>query len=188
MSEGVSYIVYIVKDLQPLAIDIDSVHLDPANVRLHDDRNIAVIKGSLARFGQRKPIVVNRAGNVIEAGNGTWVAAKELGWTKIAAVFVEDDPTTATGYSIADNRASELARWDYSSLSLILSKWLEQDQDLLQGTGWTIEDIDTLIAEVAGPEEFTEYDESLEESEAERNTWVTCPECGARFPLESNEN
>jgi len=178
---------YIIEALRPLAVDIDSVQLDPVNVRLHDDENIAAIKGSLARFGQRKPIVVNREGNIIEAGNGTWKAAKALGWPKIAAVFVEDDPTTATGYSIADNRTSELARWDYSSLSLILTKWLKQDQSLLEGTGWTAEDVDTLVAETVGPEEFTEYDENLEESETEKKTWVTCPECGARFSLENDE-
>ena len=184
MSEDLSYIT---EDLRPLAVEIDSVHLDPANVRLHDDENLAAIKGSLARFGQRKPIVVNRDGNVIEAGNGTWKAAKALGWPKIAAVFVEDDPTTATGYSIADNRTSELARWDYASLSLVLSEWLKQDQNLLDGTGWTAESVSALVAEMAGPEEFAEYDEDLEESEAEKEAWVTCPECGARFPLEDHE-
>ena len=86
-------------DLVPVYADQaggDSVSIDPANLRLHDDENIAAIKGSLARFGQRKPIVVNREGNVIEAGNGTWAAAKSLGWPKIAAVFVEEgDPGVA---------------------------------------------------------------------------------------------
>jgi ParB-like chromosome segregation protein Spo0J len=183
MSEDLSYIA---EDLRPLAVDIDSVHLDPANLRLHDAENVAAIKGSLARFGQRKPIVVNREGSVIEAGNGTWKAAKALDWPKIAAVFVEDDPTTATGYSIADNRAAELARWDYAPLSLVLSEWLKQDEGLLTGTGWTVEDVNGLVAETAGPEEFAEYDEDLEESEAERQAWVTCPECGARFPLEND--
>lgn len=183
MTDGLSYIV---EDLRPLAVDIDAVHLDPANVRLHDGENLSAIKGSLARFGQRKPIVVNRAGNVIEAGNGTWEAAKSLGWPKIAAVFVEDDTTTAVGYSIADNRTAELARWDHASLSLILSEWLGQDKALLNGTGWTADEVTGLADSMAGPEEFDEYDEELDESEAEKEAWATCPECGARFPLEDN--
>ena len=85
---------FIVEDLLPLAISIDTVHLDPANART--GHAIDRIAGSLAQYGQRKPIVVNRSErNKIEAGNGTWQAAKQLGWTHIAAVFVEDDPQTA---------------------------------------------------------------------------------------------
>src|SRR5262249_46324156 len=58
-------------------VPIDSVHPDPANVRLHDERNLEAIKSSLARFGQQKPIVVDRQG-VVRAGNGTHAAAKAL--------------------------------------------------------------------------------------------------------------
>jgi hypothetical protein len=32
------------------------------------------------------------------------VAARELGWPLIAAVFVDDDPLTAASFAIADNR------------------------------------------------------------------------------------
>ena len=46
-------------------VNINSVTLDPANVRRHSDRNLEVIKGSLARFGQQKPIVVGTDGVVV---------------------------------------------------------------------------------------------------------------------------
>ena len=59
-------------------VPLDSVHPDPANARRHDERNVDAIKGSLARFGQQKPLVVDQA-NVIRAGNGTYGAAKALG-------------------------------------------------------------------------------------------------------------
>ena len=64
-------------------VPLDSVHLDAANARRHDERNVDAIKGSLARFGQQKPLVVDQA-NVIRAGNGTYEAAKALGWQTIA--------------------------------------------------------------------------------------------------------
>ena len=38
-------------------VPIDSLHLDPANVRSHGPRNLEAIQASLARFGQQKPIV-----------------------------------------------------------------------------------------------------------------------------------
>jgi len=108
---------YIIEGLRPLAVPIDSVVVDPANAMGHPDENREAIQGSLAKYGQRKPIVVNVNGNVIEAGNGTWQAAKALGWAHIAAVFVDDDPTTATGYAIADNRTAQLAAWDWEVLA-----------------------------------------------------------------------
>lgn len=102
----------IIESLQTLAVAIDSVTLDPTNARQHPERNLEAVKRSLQRYGQRKPLVVNKHTGHIEAGNATWQAASALGWTEIAVVFVEDDPTTATGYAIADNRTGELARWD----------------------------------------------------------------------------
>lgn len=66
-------------------------------------------------------IVINRVeNNKIEAGNGTWQAAKNLGWTQIAAVMVDDDPMTATGYGIADNRLGDMSQWDGATLAILL--------------------------------------------------------------------
>jgi ParB-like chromosome segregation protein Spo0J len=67
------------------SIAVEELHLDPANVRRHDAKNLDAIAASLARFGQQKPIVVSPAG-VVLAGNGTLSAAKRLGWSSIRAV------------------------------------------------------------------------------------------------------
>lgn len=109
----------IVLNLLPLAMPIDELHLDPANARTgHDVQRIAA---SLRQYGQRKPVVANRGeANKIEAGNGTWQAAKALGWTHLAAVLVEDDPMTAVGYAIADNRTAELSHWDLETLQTLM--------------------------------------------------------------------
>lgn len=107
---------YISESLRPLAVAIDSLHEDPANARVgHDLDRIAA---SLKAYGQRKPIIANRLQDgKIEAGNGTWRAAKtKLGWTHIAVVFVDDDPATAAAYGVADNRTAELSRWDKDAL------------------------------------------------------------------------
>ena len=73
------------KQLDIQRVPLDSIHPDPANVRLHEERGLDAIRGSLARFGQQKPIVVDRKGT-IRAGNGTYVAAKALGWEAIHVV------------------------------------------------------------------------------------------------------
>lgn len=86
---------------------------DPNNARKHDSKNLDAIKGSLTQFGQRKPIVIDKA-NVVIAGNGTLEAARSLGWIEIEVVRVPSDwtPEQAKAFALADNRTAELATWD----------------------------------------------------------------------------
>ena len=94
--------------METQSVEINTLLLDPANVRSHDEKNLNAIKASLNRFGQQKPIVVDRLGTVI-AGNGTLVAAKSLGWSSINIVKTELSGPDAVAYAIADNRTAELA-------------------------------------------------------------------------------
>ena len=112
----------IAEQLRPLAVPCAELVLDPANARRHPELNLDAIKGSLRVYGQRKPVVVNRRTGIIEAGNGTLEAALELGWSHLAAVYVDDDPMTAAGFSIADNRTAELAEWDRAALDKLLGE------------------------------------------------------------------
>ena len=149
-STDVPDLSYIVEPLRPLAVLIDSVALDPSNAMDHPTENLEAIRGSLAKYGQRKPLVVNRNGNVIEAGNGTWTAAKALGWEFIAAVFVDDDPHTATGYAIADNRTAQLADWFYDRLVVQLQTF---DEPAAEVPGVSEEFLEEVMAEAGGGEE-----------------------------------
>ena len=96
-------------------VEISSLVFDPVNARKHDSRNLEAIKGSLTRFGQQKPIVVDSKG-VVLAGNGTLAAAKELGWKEIWVKRAELDSVNSAAYSLADNRTAELAEWDHDVL------------------------------------------------------------------------
>lgn len=123
----------IIPQLHPFAVPIDSIQLDPTNARQHPVRNIDAIRRSLDRYGQRKPIIVNSATTFIEAGNGTFIAARDLGWTHVAAILVHDDPTTASGFAIADNRTAELAEWDFGRLATTIRELQAADEHVL---GW----------------------------------------------------
>lgn len=87
--------------------------LDPTNARKHGPRNLSAIKESLARFGQRRPIVVT-SDLVVVAGNGTLEAARELGWRSISVTVIPPDWTLeqVRAYALADNRTGELAAWN----------------------------------------------------------------------------
>jgi DNA modification methylase len=128
---------------------VEEVALDPANVRLHDDRNLAAIRGSLVRFGQRKPIVLDAKG-VVRAGNGLATAAQQLGWKKVWAVLWEDlEGHEATQYAIVDNRSGDLSTWDYQGLADQLGGLLADDLttfDELGELGWSPEELEPLLA------------------------------------------
>jgi len=110
-------------------VAISTLINDPNNARKHDAKNIMAIKGSLAKFGQQKPIVVNDK-NIVIAGNGTLQAAIELGWTEIYITRSDLDGFNATAYGLADNRTSELAAWDSDALNSTLEALKSVDFDL----------------------------------------------------------
>ena len=135
----------IVEALRPLAVSIDSLHHDAANARRHGERNLDAIRASLAQFGQRKPIVVQRDGMIVRAGNGTLEAARALGWTEIAAVVIDEDGTTAAQFAIADNRTAELAEWDQETLATLLQSW---DEDTREALGFSTQEMNDMLLDI----------------------------------------
>jgi len=140
--------------LRPFLVPIASVSQHPENPRQGDAGAVAA---SLARFGQQKPIVVQRATGWIVAGNHTWQAAALVGemeralsfgagkeWTHIAVVFSELDDLEAKAYAIADNRTSDLGTYDDDRLAKILTELAAADS--LVGIGYDGDDVDELLA------------------------------------------
>lgn len=130
-------------DLASLAVPVGSLHLLPGNPRRGD---VEAIAASLKRFGQRKPVVARRSDNVVIAGNHTLLAARFLGWGEVAAVWVDDDEATAKAYSLADNRTAELGGYDERELAELIAQVQAAEGELLAATGWTDEDLATLVA------------------------------------------
>ena len=120
--------------------EIDSLKFDPKNARKHDNKNIDAIKGSLTKFGQQKPIVIDK-NNVIVAGNGTVMAAKDLGWEHVNVVISELDSTHLKAYALADNKSSELAVWDDTILKETLASLSLLDFNI-EDIGFELSDMD----------------------------------------------
>jgi site-specific DNA-methyltransferase (adenine-specific) len=137
---------HIAQPLRHLAVPVSSLNLDPANARKHDEKNLAAIKGSLARWGQRFPIVVQRQGSVVRAGNGRVLAARELGWTHVAALVVDETDVEAVAFALADNRTSELAEWDDEALARLLESLPD---DAFAATGFGDDDLSELLDQLA---------------------------------------
>lgn len=140
----------IAKGLMPLMVKITAVKPDPRNARKHNERNLETIRHSLEVYGQRKPIIVNERTKLIEAGNGLWLAAKELRWTEIAAIFVDDDDQVARAYSLMDNQSALLSDWDLPTLKDTLEQ-LDTGAFDMAKTGFTSDEIEELMTRYYSP-------------------------------------
>ena len=132
-----------------LLIERRSVHdlsNDPANARKHNDRNIDAIIASLRRFGQQKPIVIDKT-NIVRAGNGTLEAARRLGWESIDCVTTALQGSDAIAYAIADNRTAELAEWDEDTLAAQLNGLLTESEEIALAAGFTPEEIEAMLSQ-----------------------------------------
>ena len=161
--------VRIVPSLQPLAVSVSDLQFDPANARKHSPRNMEAIKTSLRRFGQRLPIVVQQEGMIVRAGNARLEAVRQLGWTEIAAVVVEEDNVDAVSFAIADNRTAELAEWNTE----VLSSLLKLPDINIEEVGFSEHDMTMMLAQVQIPE----TNQDLDEDELSK-TSNECPSCG----------
>jgi ParB-like chromosome segregation protein Spo0J len=129
-------------EIAHLAVPVADLRHYEGNPKKHD---LAAIADSLTVNGQYRPIVVwksssaKRHGRVL-AGNGTLEAARDrLGWTEIAATWVEATPKQAAKIVAADNRIGELAGFDDAALVEVLR------EAGLEGTGYGESDLDKLL-------------------------------------------
>jgi len=145
------------ESLRPLLVNVELLEQHRRNPRRGDvDR----ISASLQRFGQVRPIVATHEGTII-AGNHTYQAARKLGWTHVACVRIRMSDKDADAYLVADNRLSDIARWQDDALEDLLGQL--QSDGFLDGTGWTTDEVDELLAR--GVEEDVEPEPEPEERE-----------------------
>jgi DNA modification methylase len=130
--------------LAQLAVPLDSVHPYPGNPRRGD---VATIAASLAEHGQYRPLVVNERTREVLAGNHTWAAARELGWSEIAVTFVDVDDDEAKRIVLVDNRSSDLGDYDDGALAALLAS-LDFDY---AGTGYDDDSAAKVLARIVTP-------------------------------------
>lgn len=160
------------EDLKGLAVPMTLLKLDADNARKHSEANIEAIRRSLEMFGQQKPIVILETG-VIIAGNGTYLAAKKLGWTELAVNKFKDE-TKAKAYAIADNKTADLAEWDMDQLADTLGSLKIDGYDLEKDFGFTDTEIKGMLGEFApGTED--------EQGKLDEKKMIQCPNCAHEF-------
>lgn len=110
----------VVPGLRSYIVPIETLRADQKNPRRHGEESVDAIAASLKAHGQHRAAVFVRGSRIVVVGNGMLAAAELLGWTHIAAVEVLEDEVRARARGIADNRAAELAAWDWPALERAL--------------------------------------------------------------------
>ena len=167
---------------RPATLSLADLAPDPRNARRHTERNLTQIEAALSEVGAARSIVVDEDGTIL-AGNATVQAAREVGITGLRIIESDGSELIAvrrTGLSpeqkrklaLYDNRTAELAEWEAGVLATLAD---ELDLSAL----WDEDELAAILAYANPPEvEFPAYDESAEDEVK----WLTCPECGHRFP------
>ncbi len=163
-----------VRALRVKRVKLSELIPDQANARIHRERNLEAIKTSLQRFGQQRPIVIDE-NNIIVAGNGTFGAAKSLGWVDLNVVQTKLSETERTAFAIADNRTAELAEWDFDVLGQVLASMKDETAQL--AAGFNRDEIDRLVKDLTPGFEPANGDAPRLDLQ---NTMV-CPSCGHEF-------
>jgi len=77
--------------MKTVEVSIQTLVSDPNNARLHNEKNLNAIKGSIKKFGVVEPLVVRRANNQVIGGNGRLSVLKELGYKQVPVNYVDVD-------------------------------------------------------------------------------------------------
>ena len=140
-------LAHIQERIRMHAVPVGALIEDPSNVRVHPDENLEGIRGSFAKYQQRVLLVVNSRTMIVEKGNGSLRTLRAAGFKYAAVLFVDDDPATATGFAIADNRTAEQATWDLPALFKQLESLKEVGHDVPAIDDAFFEELKTLVGD-----------------------------------------
>ncbi len=135
---------------------VGTLRAHPANARAHSKKQIAQIARSIRQFGFTAPIIIDEK-NVILAGHGRWLAARQLELSLVPVVVLSGlSDTERRAYLLADNKLVENAGWDRGALAVELKELapLLADAGLdIQFTGFEPAEIDALMGDLIDPEQ-----------------------------------
>ena len=84
----------------------------PANVHTHSKKQIGQIGRSIQHVGFTSPIIADEDGSIL-AGHGRWLAAKQLGLSRVPVVVLSGlSDAQRRAYILADNKLTENAGWN----------------------------------------------------------------------------
>lgn len=116
------------------------------NPKIHKDKQVAQISSSIREFMFTNPILLDEQYEIL-AGHGRYMAAKELKLESVPCIILDHlSSEQKRAYRIADNKLTELGKWDEDLLALEFSDLSNLDLGFdLSITGFETTEIDLLI-------------------------------------------
>ena len=128
---------------QVAMVKVDELSQHPKNPRTG---NIGAIQESIEANGWYGTVVAQRSTGYVLAGNHRLQAAQLVGIESVPVYWVDVDDDTAARILLADNRVNDLASYNDEALKELLSEMAEKNN--IDGTGWYVDDIETLLGEI----------------------------------------
>jgi DNA modification methylase len=110
-----------------------------------NDHAVDSVANSIETFGFNVPILCDQNHTII-AGHTRWKAAKKLALDKVPVITIEMSDARRKAFSVADNKTSEIADWDFIKLRDILKELKNEDFDMLS-IGFSKDEMRRLILE-----------------------------------------
>lgn len=159
-------------------IDIDKVIPYANNPRNNDGEAVDRVAASIAEYGFKNPIIIDKD-NIVVAGHTRLKAAKKLNLNKVPVIKADDlTPAQVKAFRLAENRVSEYATWDNELLSIELEglKDLDFDLDLTGFEDWELDNLLNPVSDDDLQDFFVEKEDKPKEPKK-----ITCPHCGEEF-------
>ena len=119
------------------------------NARVHNEEQVNDLARSISEFGFVNPVLVGED-NIIIAGHGRVMAAKQAGLDKVPCIVLSHlNEKQRRALTLADNRITLKSSWDFEKVSAELSKLAEMDYDVSL-TGFTDDELDNFLRMDAG--------------------------------------
>lgn len=132
----------------------------------HNEEAVDKVAASIAEFGFKVPIIVDK-NNVIVAGHTRLKAAEKLNLEVVPVIRATDlTEEQVKAFRLADNKTSEFAEWDFAALN--------DELDAIAGIDMAQFGFDELEKELEGGREAPMTFDEVEELETSHK----CPMCG----------
>lgn len=144
------------------------------------DKEYEKIKRSIEEFGYVEPIIFNALTHTIVGGHQRLKVLKELGYTEVDVVIIEETLEREKALNIALNKIE--GEWDLPSLKDLLQD-LDTgniDMDLTGFDDFEIEQMMTQIVLDVNDDDFLQDTEITKEKEKKE---IVCPHCGERIEV-----
>ena len=109
---------------------ISDLMAGPQNPRAYSREQILQLAKGIATFGLHIPLLIGQGSRIV-AGHGKLLAARELGWTEVPTILLDQlSPEQAHVFRRADDRGAETASWDELLLAMRLKELSPADDSL----------------------------------------------------------